>query len=125
MDLKNRFRVISVQALVLAALAIQALAPDSYNLATLRGLYVLCQVPVPLQFFEHNADEDEDSVCGLIGYAASEEALEAFSRSTRSGFVSIPERTPSGATSSFLPKMIIGSALSGNLLVATSCRLTC
>ena len=101
MDLEKRFRLISVQILLLATLAIQGLAPDLYNLATLRNLYVLCRVPVPLQFFEHNADEDEDSVCGTIEIASSAESFEVLERSSRLEFVSSSERTRLGAASEF------------------------
>jgi hypothetical protein len=125
MDLKKRFRFISVQILLLGTLTIQGLAPDLYNLATLRGLYVLCRVPVPLQFFEHNADEDEDSVCAPLGNAASVESLEFLERSSPMEFISTTVRTRLGANARFLPVMRVGSALSGNQLRVAYCRLTC
>jgi hypothetical protein len=125
MELKKRFRFISVQILLLGTLTIQGLAPDLYNLATLRGLYVLCRVPVPLQFFEHNADEDEDSVCAPIENAAGVESLEVLERSSRFEFVSTSGRTRLGATARFLADVIQGSVLSGSPLCVAYCRLTC
>jgi hypothetical protein len=125
MDLKKRYRFISVQILLLGTLTIQGLAPDLYSLATLRGLYVLCRVPVPLQFFEHNTDEGEDSVCAPTENATSVESLEVLEQSSRFECISTSGRTPPGGTSRFLPETIQASVLSGQERCLAHCRLTC
>jgi hypothetical protein len=126
MDLKKRFRFISVQLLLLGTLTIQGLAPDVDNLATLRGLYVLCSVPVPLQYFEHHTGEDEASVCTPNCNATSvEESLETLGRSLRLEFVSASVHKRLGIKRNFLLEMIERSVLSGNQLCVAYCRLTC
>jgi hypothetical protein len=125
MGVGKGFRSISVQVLLLIPLAIQGLAPDLYTLASLRGLYVLCQIPVPLDSSERNADQNEDSVCGPIGHSGIVESLEALGRSPRSELDPKSVRTPLVLAARFLTKMILGSALPGDHVCASHCRLTC
>lgn len=125
MGLKNGLYFASVQIFLLATVAIQGLAPDSINLVTLRGLSVLCQVPVPLPMTEHDASEDEAFVCAPTGSTSSLEQLEILEGLSRLEMDTASRTRNLQAALRFLCKSPAHSARAGSRLCLAHCRLTC
>ena len=128
MGVGKRFGSISVQVLLLIALAIQGLVPDLYTLASRRGLYVLCQIPLPLDASERHADQNEDSVCGPIrhsGIVESLESLEALERLPRSCARSKIGPNTLGTRREILDQDDYRLGAPRVITFASHCRLTC
>jgi hypothetical protein len=121
----KRFLSVSIRALLLAACGIQGIAPDAKDMASLRGLHVLCQLPVPLEHCGYDSDEDEAAVCGTTSYELKTVLRKIVDRSSRfDACVSSLRRTPCAAAPSRFEK-VLGSATVRRQLCLSLCRLVC
>ena len=125
MSWEKRFLSISIHALLLAACAIQGIAPDANDMASLRGLHVLCQLPVPLEHCGYDSDEDEAAVCGTTSHELktilrkSVDISSCFEACTRSSHLARCAVAPSRF------ETVLGLAPVHEQLCVSLCRLVC
>jgi hypothetical protein len=125
MTWEKRFLSVSINALLLAACGVQAIAPDAKDMASLRGLQVLCQLPVPLEHSGYDSDEDEAAVCETTSHELKTFVRRIVDRSsrfeacTRSSHV-----TPCAAAPSRF-ETVLGPATVRVQLCLSLCRLVC
>jgi hypothetical protein len=79
---RNRFHLFG---LLFIAVAIQAITPDSHDVASLRGLYVLCGIPLPVEAFGDEFSEQEAPACIPFGHHGLIDLGKVIDRTSRSG----------------------------------------
>ena len=121
----KRFLSVSMRALLLAACGIQAIAPDAKDMASLRGLHILCQLPVPLENPGYDSDEDETAVCGTTSHELKTVLRKIVDRSSRFEACTRSSRlTPCAAAPSRFEN-VLGPATVRLQLCLSLCRLVC
>ncbi len=121
-----RFHSISVQRIVLLiVLALQGIAPDARDLASLRGLYVLCQLPTPPDASADDTGEMADDVCGPMGRAMNSDLREQLEQSVRFEFISNTPVVSLSPACTFQSKAIQRLVLQSDDLTRSPCRLIC
>jgi hypothetical protein len=119
------FRLFSVRGLLLVAFAIQGITPDPQDVVSLRGLYVLCGVPLPLEDFGNDFSEQEVAVCSPFGQQLKMDLGTLIDRSLRSRIGSLSPRLSLGHARAFLPDAIELRAIQNGQLCISLCRLAC
>jgi len=84
---RNRFHLFG---LLFISVAIQAITPDPHDVVSLRGLYVLCGIPLPVEVFGDEFSEQEAPVCIPFGHQGLTNLGSVTDRSWRSGTDSPP-----------------------------------
>jgi hypothetical protein len=122
---ESGFRLISVRAFLLVAFAIQGITPDPHDVVSLRGLYVLCGVPLPLEDFGDDVSEQEVAVCSPLGQQLKIDLGTIIDRSSRSGSGLHSLRISTSNARAFLPAAIECRAIRNEHLCIALCRLAC
>ena len=122
---ESRFRFTSVRVFLLIAFAIQGITPDPQDVVSLRGLYVLCGVPLPLEDFGDDFSEQEVAVCSPFGHQLKIDLGKIIDRSSRSGFGSLSPGMSLRDASAYLPGAIERRAIQNEQLCISLCRLAC
>jgi hypothetical protein len=121
----NHFRLMPVRALLFIAFAIQGITPDPQDVVSLRGLYVVCGMPLPLEVFCDNPGEQEAAVCSPIGQQGIFDLGIIIDRASPAGLASLsPRRSQSHANAS-QPDALERRAVLHEQLSITLCRLAC
>jgi hypothetical protein len=121
----SRFRPFPIRAVLCFALAIQALTPDPHDVVSVRGLYVLCGVPLPLESLGDDLSEQETAVCRPFGQQRIVELRRIIDRVSRVRTTSPSPRMSHATMSRNLPEAIEPLGRLHEQLCITLCRLAC
>jgi hypothetical protein len=125
MNWRSGFQLCSVRFLLLVAFAIQGLTPDPQDVVSLRGLYVLCGVPLSHEDFGDDFSEQEVAVCNACGQQLKIELGTIIDCSWRAGIGSLSLRVSLKNASALLPAAIERRAIQSEQLCISLCRLAC
>jgi hypothetical protein len=125
MDGRMRPHSLAAHLIVLIAVLIQGITPDSTDLASLQGLLVLCNVSTDLGAPIDDLGQEEDEVCGALGRAATRELCEILENCAKS--VVLPS-TPPSTPARLLPSWSLANISHGVIhdhLTRLLCRMHC
>ena len=121
----KRFLSVTVRALVLAACVVQAIAPDSKDMASLRGLCVLCQLAVPLENCGYDSDEDDAAVCETNCHELKSVLRKVANRPSHLAARPRSSNLTRCAAGPMLSETVVGPASKRLPLCLSLCRLVC
>jgi hypothetical protein len=121
----SRFQSFVIRIALLAACGLQGIVPDAKDAVSFRGLYVLCQLPVPLEIFGNDSDEDEAAVLTPTSHQFKLDVREIIDSLSRFGFASSSPLISQSSARRSRAETIERLALKHERLCLVYCRLVC